>query len=67
MKLNFKTAEQVEKESKEAEEKRIKEMRRKAFQNEADPLFFKWQRGAATEQEWKSKVDEIRRRDLDHK
>lgn len=34
--------------------------RRAAFQSEADPLFFKGQRGEATEQEWLDKVAEIR-------
>ena len=29
---------------------------------EADPLFFKWQRGEATEQEWLNKIEEIRAR-----
>jgi len=27
---------------------------------EADPLFFKWQRGEATQEEWLAKVAEIR-------
>lgn len=33
-----------------------------AYRDEADPLFFKWQRGEATEQEWRDKVTEIRAR-----
>jgi hypothetical protein len=33
-----------------------------AYQTEADPLFFKVQRGEATEQEWFDKVAEIRTR-----
>jgi hypothetical protein len=32
------------------------------YREEADPLFFKYQRGEATEQEWLDKVDEIRAR-----
>jgi hypothetical protein len=36
--------------------------RQSAFQREADPLFFKVQRGEATEQEWLDKVAEIRAR-----
>lgn len=36
--------------------------RRAAFAAEADPLFFQWQRGEATEQEYKDKVAEIRAR-----
>jgi len=39
-----------------------KEKRQKAFQDEADPLFFGWQRGENTEQEWLDKVAEIRAR-----
>lgn len=33
-----------------------------AYRNESDPLFFKWQRGEATEQNWKDKVAEIQAR-----
>ena len=33
-----------------------------AYRDEADPLFFKWQRGEAIEQEWLDKVAEIRER-----
>ena len=33
-----------------------------AFQREADPLFFKAQRGEATIEEWQAKVTEIRSR-----
>ena len=33
-----------------------------AYQTESDPLFFKWQRGEATEQEWLDKVAEIKAR-----
>jgi hypothetical protein len=33
-----------------------------AYRDEADPLFFKWQRGEGTEQEWLDKVQEIRDR-----
>lgn len=36
--------------------------RRKAYLAEADPLFFKAQRGEATIEEWNSKVAEIRNR-----
>lgn len=31
----------------------IREQRLQAYQIEADPLFFKWQAGEGTEQEWK--------------
>lgn len=33
--------------------------KRKAYQEEADPLFFKWQRGEAKEQDWLDKIAEI--------
>lgn len=36
--------------------------RRIAYTIEADPLFFQWQRGEATEQDWLDKVAEIRAR-----
>jgi hypothetical protein len=36
--------------------------RQQAYQTEADPLFFKWQAGEATEAEWKAKRDEIKLR-----
>ena len=40
----------------------LQEMRQSAFQSEADPLFFKWQAGEGTEQEWLAKREEIRAR-----
>ena len=33
-----------------------------AYQQEADPLFFKWQRGEATEQDWLDSVAAIQLR-----
>jgi hypothetical protein len=33
-----------------------------AYSAEADPLFFKTQRGEATVEEWEAKVEEIRQR-----
>lgn len=36
--------------------------RANAFREEADPLYFGWQRGENTEQEWLDKVAEIRAR-----
>lgn len=38
------------------------EKRQEAYKLEADPLFFKWQAGEATEEEWKAKRQEIRDR-----
>jgi hypothetical protein len=37
-------------------------LRADAYRNESDPLFFKWQRNEATEQEWLDKVAEIKAR-----
>jgi len=36
--------------------------RAEAYRAEADPLFFKAQRGEATEAEWLAKVEEIKAR-----
>lgn len=36
--------------------------REQAYRVEADPLFFKFQRGEKTQAEWIAKVDEIRQR-----
>lgn len=36
--------------------------RRQAYLEEADPIFFKAQRGEASQSEWLAKVDEIRQR-----
>jgi hypothetical protein len=36
--------------------------RLEAYQTESDPLFFKWQRGEATEQQWLDKIAEIQAR-----
>jgi hypothetical protein len=40
----------------------IRQRRNVAFVSEADPLFFKAQRGEATIEEWQAKVAEIRAR-----
>jgi len=37
-------------------------LRHEAFNKEADPLFFKWQAGEGTEEEWLLKREEIRER-----
>ena len=36
--------------------------RSEAYKNEADPIFFKSQRGEATQEEWIAKVEEIKAR-----
>jgi hypothetical protein len=38
------------------------EQRRYAYQTEADPLFFKWQREEGTKEAWMAKISEIKRR-----
>lgn len=40
----------------------MKQKRESAYKAEADPLFFKAQRGEATAQEWEAKVAEIKTR-----
>lgn len=42
------------------ETERVDNLRREAYQLRADPLFFKWQRGEATQQEWQAEVSAIR-------
>jgi len=43
-------------------EDQVRLARSAAYTAEADPIFFKWQRGEATEQEWLDKIEEIRAR-----
>lgn len=38
------------------------EYRKDAYRNESDPIFFKWQRGEATQQEWLDKIADILQR-----
>jgi hypothetical protein len=38
------------------------ELRRKAYEAEADPIFFLMQRGEATQEEWQAKITEIKER-----
>jgi hypothetical protein len=40
----------------------IKKLRQQAYIEEADPLFFKAQRGDATLEEWQNKIQEIKAR-----
>lgn len=37
-------------------------MRQDAYQKESDPIYFKWQRGEATQQQWLDKIAEIKAR-----
>lgn len=43
-------------------DKDIETIKRVAYQTEADPLFFKWQRGETTESDWLAKIAEIKAR-----
>lgn len=40
----------------------VKAQRLNAYQTESDPIFFQWQRGESTEEEWKNKITEIQER-----
>lgn len=40
----------------------VERQRRASYQQEADPLFFKWQAGEATQEEWLAKRAEIAER-----
>jgi hypothetical protein len=40
----------------------IEALRKAAYREESDPLFFKWQRGEATEADWLAKIAEIKAR-----
>ena len=44
----------------EDERKQIESQRQRAYRNRSDPIFMKWQRGEATEQEWIDEVEAIR-------
>ena len=39
-----------------------KERRKRDYEAEADPLFFKWQREEGTKEAWMAKISEIKRR-----
>ena len=45
-----------------AQLEQIRKDRSNAYTDEADPLFFKYQRGEGSEQEWLDKIEEIRER-----
>ena len=50
------------KKKKELINQNAEQSRANAHKKESDPLFFKWKRGEITEQEYLSKVEEIRAR-----
>lgn len=41
---------------------KIDQLRKNAYEREADPLFFKWQAGESTQLEWQTKRSEIKTR-----
>jgi len=46
-----------------AKQEKLNDARRaEAYRVEADPLYFKWQRGSATKEEWLAKIAEIKER-----
>ena len=47
---------------KEAQLERVRKKRAIAYREEADPIFLKYQRGEATEQQWLDKIAEIKER-----
>ena len=58
----LKTAEQKAQEAAEQAFAQAEANRKAAYQAEADPLFFKWQAGEGTQEEWQAKREEIRQR-----
>lgn len=46
----------------EIEVERVQALRKAAYQNESDPIFFDWQRGEVMEQEWLDSVQAIKDR-----
>ena len=65
VKVENKTQEEIDTEINSSEISRIENINRQranAYKNESDPIFFKWQRNEATEEEWLAKVTEIKER-----
>ena len=58
----LKTAEQRAAEAFDAEYSQQETLRQIAYQKEADPIFFQYQRGTQTKDVWLAKVDEIKAR-----
>ena len=58
----LKTAEQKAQEAAEQALEQAEASRKAAYIAEADPLFFKWQAGEGTQEEWQAKREEIRQR-----
>lgn len=58
----YSNGEFIEPEPKQPTYEEQREARKKAYIEEADPLFFKAQRGEATMEEWEAKIEEIKAR-----
>jgi hypothetical protein len=58
----IKTPEQIAAEAAQQKLEQAEANRKSAYITEADPLFFKAQRGEATMEEWQAKVAEIKNR-----
>ena len=58
----IKTAADLEQINKMLRREEIKKLKEEAYKTEADPLFFKFQRGEATKEDWLFKIQEIRNR-----
>lgn len=61
VRVENKTAEELEQDKITAAAK-SSAARAAAYRNESDPIFFKWQRGEATKEEWLNKIEEIKTR-----
>lgn len=55
-------AEEIAQQAQQAYQANIENFRRAAYTTEADPIFFKMQRGEATQAEWLAKIAEIKQR-----
>ena len=58
----LKTAEDKARHQKQEAVETAERNRQAAYTQEADPLFFKWQAGEGTKEEWEAKREEIRAR-----
>jgi len=62
MKLVGKTREEVDQEKYRKDLELCQIMRRRAYKEESDGLFFEWQQGSGTREAWLSKIAEIKAR-----
>lgn len=57
---SIKSAEEIAKENYEIEYSRVERLRQEAYQETADPLFFKYQAGEASKEEWQAARQKIK-------